>query len=89
MNELKKLNFKLNDINYLISISSGLTTDGYHLQFYVVLKELDSDRIIFHTTCGDWKSVKSVVNSYFIKISEILNIDLNTVERARDGFFKD
>lgn len=88
MTELKNFTFQLNEIEYYIVILSRVRLDGYNLDFEVTLREKSNDRIIFQTICGDWPSVKYLVNSYFDKIGQMVNIDPNTVERARNGFLK-
>ena len=88
MHNLKNLTFQLNEIEYSLEIVSRISPDGYNLNFEAILKEKSNQRVIFQTVCGDWLSLKDVVESYFNKIGQILNVDPNTVERARDGFLK-
>jgi hypothetical protein len=88
MTELSKFLFTLNNVDYILSIISQVGSDGYNLNFIVALSEKGSNRVIFQTICGDWLSTKDVVNSYFIKIGTMLSIDPDTVERIRNGYFK-
>lgn len=88
MTELKNFTFQLNEIEYLLQLISKVSLDGYNLNFEATLKEKSNGRIIFQTVCGDWASLKDVVDSYFNKIGQMVNIDPNTVERARNGFLK-
>jgi hypothetical protein len=88
MTELTNFTFQLNNIEYYIVIISKISADGYNLNFEVTLKEKSNDRIIFQTICGDWVSVKDIIDSYFYRMGEMVGVDPNTVERARDGFLK-
>lgn len=88
MTELTRLNFQLKNTNYLVVVDSMRAPDGYNLNFNVLLKDYDTNRTIFQSICGDWVSAKSVVDTFFIKLGTMLEVDPDTVERARDGFLK-
>lgn len=88
MVKLISKNFEIGDAKYLVEIISRVGNDGYNLNFEVVFKNNDSNNIIFQTICGDWKSAKDVVDMCFHKMGELLDVDPNTIERARDGFLK-
>lgn len=88
MTELINFTFQLNSTEYYILVISNISPDGYNLNFDVTLREKSNDRIIFQTICGDWATVKSIIDSYFHKIGQIVGVDPNTIERARNGFLK-
>lgn len=89
MAELTKLNFQLKNTNYSVAVNSLRAPDGYNLNFNILLKDDDNNRTIFQSICGDWISAKSVVDTFFIKLSAMLDVDPDTIERVRDGFLKD
>lgn len=89
MTELTKLNFQLKNTNYSVVVNSLRAPDGYNLNFNILLKDDDNNRTIFQSICGDWTSAKSVVDTFFIKLSTMLDVDPDTIERVRDGFLKD
>lgn len=86
MNELTKHSFEIDGINYLVTVFSKKNLNVNTLDFEIILKDQDSNRIIFKSTSGDWESAKYLVGSCFDKLGIMLNIDPNLVERKRDGF---
>lgn len=88
MVQLTRKNFEINNSKYFVEINSRMNHDGYTLVFEILFKDTISDRTIFQTICGDWGSAKDVVDICFSKMGEMLNVDPDTIERARDGFLK-